>query len=123
MLPQTAEYALAAMAHLASQDPDFCTVPAIAEGAGLPEHYTYKIVGALHRAGLVVTHRARGGGVKLSRKPRAMTLLQIVNAVAPLDRLPAPASLVPLSRWLDAIVDELEGSLSRVTLVDVATAS
>jgi DNA-binding IscR family transcriptional regulator len=49
MLPRTAEYALAAMAHLAGQDPGFCTVPAIAGGAGVPSRYANKVVNCRFR--------------------------------------------------------------------------
>lgn len=41
-----------------------------------------RIVGALHRAGLVETRRGPGGGVALARNPREITLREAYEAVA-----------------------------------------
>jgi Rrf2 family protein len=53
----------------------------IAEQTGLPEPYLAKIVRQLVSAGLVRAYRGPGGGIRLSRPPRAVNLWDIVRAM------------------------------------------
>jgi Rrf2 family nitric oxide-sensitive transcriptional repressor len=120
MLSLTCEYALSVMAYLAGHGSGFCKVPVIAKAVGLSEPYAFKVVNALEHAGLVTTFRGRNGGTKLRRSPQTISLLDVVNAVAPLERtLPRVRSLVPLDARLDALVSVLEGMLAAVSLADV----
>jgi Rrf2 family nitric oxide-sensitive transcriptional repressor len=120
MLSLTSEYALSVMAYLAGQGPGFCKVPILARAVGLSEPYAFKVVTSLEHAGLVVTLRGRNGGAKLSRKHQTITLLDVVNAVSPLERIPTPASLAQLDKRLDALICQLAESLATTTLADVA---
>lgn len=58
-----------------------CPVREIAEQTGLPEPYLAKIIRQLAAAGLVRAFRGPGGGITLSRPPRAITLWDIVRAI------------------------------------------
>lgn len=58
-----------------------CPVREIAEQTGLPEPYLAKIIRQLSGAGLVRAFRGPGGGITLSRPPRAITLWEIVHAI------------------------------------------
>lgn len=58
-----------------------CPVREIAERTGLPEPYLAKIIRQLSGAGLVRAFRGPGGGITLSRPPRAITLWDIVRAI------------------------------------------
>jgi Rrf2 family protein len=121
------EFALSFMVHLAEHGQDFCPVPSIAKGFGVSYYLSYKVVASLRSARLVSTTRGRSGGVRLSRSAGEISLLQIVNATQSLERsVPMPAgrvgaSLAPLHRKLDAIIDDLEKRLSTTTLADVSS--
>ena len=53
----------------------------IAKRTGLPEPYLAKIIRQLVSAGLVRAFRGPGGGITLSRPPRAITLWDIVRTI------------------------------------------
>ena len=83
MLSQTVEYALRAVAHLASEAPRPLTTEQIAETTRVPKAYLSKVLQALVRGGIVHSQRGVGGGMTLTRSPRAITILDVVNAVDP----------------------------------------
>ncbi len=53
----------------------------IAKRTGLPEPYLAKIIRQLVSAGLVRAFRGPGGGITLSRPPRAITLWDILRTI------------------------------------------
>src|SRR5262245_4886186 len=118
MFSQTVEYALRAMAHLASAAPEACTTQEIAETTKVPAAYLSKVLQSMRRAGLIHSRRGVGGGVKLARPPKKISLLDVINAVEPLERsillppkLRSPGgSLYSLNRKVDAMVDQLRKS-------------
>jgi len=82
LLSQTSEYALRAMAWLASATPG---VPVrakdLAVGSGIPIHYLSKILRRLVLADLLVSQKGQGGGFVLSRPPREIRFIDILAAV------------------------------------------
>lgn len=82
LLNQTAEYALRAMAVLASRWPDGRVTSAeLAEGANIPGHYISKVMRRLVLAHLVDAQRGHGGGFRLSRAPGRISFMQVLDAV------------------------------------------
>jgi Rrf2 family protein len=79
MFSQTTEYALRAMACLASRGP--ASSEAIAAHARVPLRYLYKVMRALVIANLVVSQRGPGGGFSLARPASEISLLEVVKAV------------------------------------------
>ena len=128
MFSQTVEYALRAMVQLASQAPDACTTQHIAENTRVPGAYLAKVLQSLRRAGLIHSRRGVGGGVKLARPPKKINLLEVINAVEPLERsVESPrrspnATLAGLNRKLDAMLEQLQKSCASTSLADVAPA-
>ncbi len=78
-----AEYACAAMMHLAASfgQPNPVRVKAIAETQGIDDRFLVQILLLLKKAGLVASVRGAAGGYHLVRSPEKVTLAQIINAI------------------------------------------
>ena len=123
MLPKTAEYALRAAVWLANEPDQTESAEDLAERTKIPRRYLHKVLQDLVRAGLVRSQPGPGGGYALARRPEKITILDVVNAVAPLERirhcplgLPSHTRLCPLHKELDRVYEATEKSLARVTL-------
>ena len=82
ILPQTAIYALRAMASLANLGPgESLRSQELALRAHLPAHYVSKVMRRLVVAKLVSSQKGHGGGFRLSKAPSAITFSQILQAV------------------------------------------
>lgn len=81
LLPQTAEYALRALACLVDLDASEGLRSAdIAERSGVPGAYLQKVLRRLVEAGLLDSQRGHGGGFRLARKPSAIRFLDVLEA-------------------------------------------
>ena len=82
LLPQTAEYALRAMAQLASL-PTGQPVRAadLSKMTHIPEHYLSKVMRRLVAGGLLVAEKGHGGGFKLAKPKRSIRFIDILSAV------------------------------------------
>ena len=129
MISATAEYALRAAVFLASRPSKPATVQSIARATKVPAGYLAKVMQDLTAAGLVNSQRGPGGGFSLARPAPELTVLDIVNAVDPVQRIrkcplgnPAHATnLCPLHRRLDdamKLVEEALGGSTVAELVD-----
>jgi Rrf2 family protein len=124
MISQTAEYALRAMVYLADQKSEPHTTAQIAEAAGIPAGYLAKVMQSLGRAKLVHSQRGLKGGFVLTRDPKEISLLDVVNAVDPVRRfhrcpLGVPAhqdELCPLHRCLDEAAQSIETKFGSTTI-------
>jgi Rrf2 family protein len=86
------EYACIAMLELAASydDPGPVRIKTIAEAQSIDARFLVQILLQLKTAGLVTSVRGAAGGYRLARPPEAITLAQIINAVA--DPSVAPSS-------------------------------
>lgn len=123
MLAKTAEYAMRAVAALAAAESAALPAGPLAEKTRIPRRYLHKVMQELTAAGLVTSRPGPGGGYTLCRQPQEITLLDVVNAVAPLERirecplgLPGHTSLCPLHQELDRVIAATEEAFSKVTL-------
>jgi Rrf2 family protein len=123
MLSKTAEYALRVAVCLAKWPKDTASADHLAELTRVPRRYLHKVVQDLVRAGLVDSQPGPGGGYFLAASPERITILDVVNAVAPLQRirrcplgLPSHTRLCPLHKELDRVYSQAEKALRRVTL-------
>jgi Rrf2 family protein len=87
VISQTAEYALRAAVCLAGNQGDPLTNQQISKQAKIPAGYLSKVLQAMGRAGLVESTRGLGGGFVLTRDPMKLTILEIVQAVDPVQRI------------------------------------
>lgn len=126
---QTAEYALRAAVLLAREPDKAQSTQNIASLAQAPPDYLYKVVQAMRRAGLVESQRGVGGGIRLARPPEHITVLDVVNAVDPIQRIHTcplklkshGTNLCPLHRSLDDAIAHVEQALAAATIADLIT--
>ncbi|MFQ5895353.1 MAG: RrF2 family transcriptional regulator [Nitrospinota bacterium] len=81
------EYAIRAMAWIASQRGGATrfTAKQIAEAEGLPQPILAKTLQLLAQRGLLESRKGPGGGFRLQRDPRQISLLEVVEAVDEFD--------------------------------------
>lgn len=112
MFSQTVEYALRAAVHLASKSPDPQTTAEIAEATKVPIAYLSKVLQGLRSKKIVNLQRGMGGGVSLAREPSKLTILDIVNAVEPIQRIKTcPLQLKSHGKRLCALHSRMDESL------------
>jgi Rrf2 family nitric oxide-sensitive transcriptional repressor len=127
MISQTVEYALRAVTHLAQQSPEACTTEEIADVTRVPRAYLSKVLQALVRGGVVHSQRGIGGGMALTKSPSELTILEVVNAVDPIQRIrTCPLGLAshgihlcPLHARLDNAMALVEEAFRKSTLAEV----
>lgn len=123
MLPKTAEYALRTVVCLA-RDPELVeSADRLAVQTKVPRRYLHKVLQDLVKADLVRSRSGPGGGYALASSADKITILDVINAVAPLERikhcplgLTSHTSLCPLHKELDQAYEATERAFSRVTL-------
>jgi len=130
MLPKTAEYALRAVACLARQIEHPLAADALAEQTKVPRRYLHKVLQDLVKAELVHSRSGPGGGYSLLGLASDISILDVVNAVAPLERirhcplgLPSHTTLCPLHKELDRAYAATEEAFSRVTIGQILESS
>jgi Rrf2 family nitric oxide-sensitive transcriptional repressor len=127
MISQTVEYALRAVVYLAGQAPEARTTDQIATATRVPKAYLSKVLQGLVRAGMVHSQRGIGGGMALVKTPAELTILHVVNAVDPIQRIRTcplgleshGAALCPLHRRLDESLALFESAFNTTTLAEV----
>ena len=123
MLSKTAEYALRAVAWLASRPEQPLSAELLAEGTLVPRRYLHTVLQDLIEAELVHSRPGPGGGYSLVRTPDEISILDVVNAVAPLERirhcplgLKSHTRLCPLHQELDRAYAATESAFAGVTI-------
>ena len=127
MFSQTLEYALRAVVMLAAKTPEAQTTDQIAKATRVPRAYLSKVVQSLARGGIVQSTRGLGGGVTLSKSPDKLTILEVVNAVEPIERIRScplglkshGVRLCPLHRRIDDALAMVEAAFAKTTLAEV----
>jgi Rrf2 family protein len=111
----TTEYALRAVVLLADESRQAKTTQQISEMAKIPQDYLSKILQQLRRAGIVSSKRGKSGGFELSRPPGEITLLEVVNAIDPIERIDTcPLKLKSHGRHLCPLHSKLDQSIATV---------
>lgn len=125
MLPKTAEYALRAVVWLGRVDG---CVPAgpLAKSTKVPRRYLNTVLQRLVGADLVHSQPGPGGGYRLAKPIDEITILDVVNAVAPLGRirdcplgLKSHTRLCPLHRKLDDAYATSERAFREITISQI----
>ncbi|MDZ4818129.1 MAG: Rrf2 family transcriptional regulator [Planctomycetota bacterium] len=126
MLSKTAEYALRATVWLAQAPGEPASADQLSEVTKVPRRYLHKVLQDLVRGKLLRSHPGPGGGYALLRSPEQITILDVVNAVAPLERitkcplgLTSHTRLCPLHKQLDQAYAATEAALKAVTLEEL----
>lgn len=77
------DYSLRLLMHVGQHPDRLCTIAEIAQVYGVSEAHLMKITHQLGLAGFIETVRGRGGGMRLARPPREISLGDVVRAVEP----------------------------------------
>lgn len=95
----------------------------LAERTKVPRRYLHRVLQDLAAAGLVRSRPGPGGGYELARAPEDVTILDVVNAVAPIERIKAcplgltsHTALCPLHMELDRAYAATEAAFRGVTV-------
>lgn len=126
LLPKTAEYALRATVWLAQEGRRASACEQIVKAVRVPRRYLHRVLQALVRAGIVRSQPGPGGGYSLNRSADQLTILDVINAVGPLQRirscplgLSSHTQLCPLHRELDDAFATVERAFTHVTIADL----
>lgn len=130
MISQTAEYALRAVVYLADNGDAPQTTQQIAEVTRVPAGYLAKVMQTLSRSGIVRARRGLHGGFALAVSPGDLSVLDVVQAVDPVQRIehcplgiPEHRSLCPLHARLDDTAAMVEKALGASTIAELLTVS
>lgn len=130
-ISQTAEYALRAIVWLARDPGTPLGTPRIARATHVPAGYLCRVLQALARAGLVESNPGRSGGFRLMRAPRDISVLDVVNAVDPVQRIVRcplglkshRGHLCPLHRRLDDAAALVQRAYAETTIAEILAES
>ena len=115
------------MVWLAQNEGDPQTTQQIAAATQVPAGYLSKVLQSLGRGGLVRASRGLHGGFDLARPAADTSILDVINVVDPIKRIPAcPLSLkahrlalCPLHKRLDDAMATLEATFASASLADM----
>lgn len=126
MLPKTAEYALRAVVWLGRIESGTEPADRLAKNTKVPRRYLHTVMQELVQARLVRSQSGPGGGYSLARPAGKITILDVVSAVAPLERirrcplgLRTHTHLCPLHKELDDVYAGTEKALAKVTIAQL----
>lgn len=130
IISQSAEYALRAAVLLSRAEGSSMTAQQLADSSRIPPDYLSKILQALRKAGLLTSQRGVNGGFVLAKEPRRTTVLEVVNALDPIERiLSCPLKLTehgtklcPLHRKLDDAIATVEKAFGGTSLAQLSPA-
>ena len=87
MLSKTADYALRTVAALAGSAESADSADTLSEQTKVPRRYLHKVLQDLVAAEIVRSRSGPGGGYSLALPPDKISILDVVNAVSPLERI------------------------------------
>jgi len=127
MFSKTVEYALRAVVHLAQEAPEAQKTSDIALATKVPPAYLAKILQSLRSDGVVNLQRGIGGGVSLAETPKELTILDIVNAVEPIERITTcplglkshGTHLCALHHQMDSVIEQMETAFRSTTVAQL----
>lgn len=130
VLPKTAEYGLRTIVCLAHVGDQTASADRLAEQTKVPRRYLHTVLQDLVRAELVRSRSGPGGGYALARSADTISILDVVSAVSPLERirhcplgLPSHTRLCPLHKELDRAYAATEAAFARVTIGELIRSS
>lgn len=72
-------YSLRVMMYLGLHDSSLASISQISEAYGISRNHLIKVVHNLARLGFIITTRGRGGGLRLARDPRQISIGEVVR--------------------------------------------
>jgi Rrf2 family transcriptional regulator, nitric oxide-sensitive transcriptional repressor len=127
LLSDACEYALRAVVWMAQRPEQPQKVRELAEGIHAAPGYLVKVLQALTKAGILSAQRGSRGGFTLECDPARLTVLEVVNAIDPIERiLTCPLGLkshgkhlCPMHKKIDDAMAKIEASFGSSTIQDL----
>lgn len=127
LLSDASEYALRAVIWLARYPREAKKVRDIAVGTYAAPGYLVKVLQGLAKAGILSAQRGIHGGFTLVRDPAGLSVLEVINAVDPVERIRrCPLALeahqdclCPIHRRIDDAMATLEAGFRESTIEDM----
>lgn len=127
MISQTAEYALRAIVYLSMNPGNAFTTQQISVATKVPAAYLSKVLQSLVRARLVQSQRGLGGGFVLTNKPEKINILEVLDAVDPIQRIRTcplglkahGTNLCALHKKLDDATAIIEKTFADTTIAEI----
>lgn len=115
MISNTAEYALRAVIHLATHRAQPSTAQQIAELTHVPAGYISKVLQDLVKVGIAHSQRGPNGGFALAVEPEQLSVLDVLNAVDPIQRIhECPLKLPAHGKNLCVLHQRLDDAIASV---------
>ncbi len=127
ILSDACEYALRAVVWLAQRPGQAQKVREIAKGTRAAPGYLVKVLQALAKAGILSAQRGSLGGFTLQRDPATLTVLEVISAIDPIERITTcplglkshGPCLCPMHRRIDNAMAAIEESFAASTIADL----
>ena len=127
LLSDASEYALRGVVWLAQRKGQTFKLREIAEGTKAAPGYLIKVLQSLAKAGIISTQRGSAGGFSLIREPETLTVLEIINAVDPIERIRTcplglkshGTCLCPMHKRIDDAMAVIETTFKDSTIADI----
>ena len=128
-LTRASSYAVQALVHLAQEAPDKVMAShVVAEARGTPERFLLKVLKPLVDLGVLKSVKGPHGGYRLAKPPKAISLLQVVEAVdGPIRGDAPPVGTGAAASFDRRLQDVCDGAavlarerLGKVTIADLA---
>jgi len=126
MISKTAEYALRSIACLSTDPGTAFSADVLAAQSKVPRRYLHRVLQDLVAAEIVRSRPGPGGGYELVVETDRLNILDIVNAVSPIERirscplgLPFHQTLCPLHAELDRAYAATEAAFKSVTFAEM----
>ena len=80
LITRDTDYALRALCYIGKRNHEFTCVSELVSALKIPRPFLRKILQILHNAGLLVSHKGKGGGFALAKKPQQIFLTDLMGA-------------------------------------------
>lgn len=107
--------------------PAAVTAGALAKRTKVPAPYLSKVLQQLRQHDIVLSQRGVGGGIRLAKPATELTILDVANAVEPVERIKTcPLNLAghgqvlcPLHQKMDSALEQIESTFAGATLASL----
>lgn len=130
MLSSTSRHAIRALICLAQlREGEYAQAAVVADEIGAPRNYLGKLLQGLSKRGVLLSHKGHGGGFRLARDPKRVSLYDVVEPIEGLSRkqgcilgrmLCGDGSPCPAHKRFVAVVREQERFLKETMIGQLA---
>lgn len=129
LLSEACEYGLRAVVWLAQRPREPHKVKEIAESTQAAPGYLVKVLQDLAKAGILSARRGSQGGYTLQRDPAGLTVLEVITAIDPIERIRTcplgleahGTQLCLLHRRIDDAMRMMEESFGQTTINEIVS--